>query len=96
VDREFTDTTLIETMPHKPTLVSERQPPLQQTSRDTWVNVFGEELRRLRPQMTSRLAWTLGLQAYAVDADPLMAARAYDASHEATKPRPLEPKKRSK
>jgi hypothetical protein len=87
---------LIDTMPRKPTPVAQKQPPLQQTSRDTWVNAFSEELRRLRPHMPSRLAWTLGLQAHADDADPLMAARAYDASHEPTTPRPLEPKKRSK
>ena len=44
--------------------------------RTDWVLVFCEELRRLRPLLTLRAAWTIALGAYAdgID-DPVVAAR---------------------
>ena len=46
-------------------------------SRDAWVLSFVNELRRLRPHLTERPAWTIALALYRADADPARAARTY-------------------
>jgi hypothetical protein len=75
-------------MPRKPAPPPGKQPPQRRTSRDTWVVAFSEELTRLRPHLPSRLAWTIGVQAYDGDLDARSAAREYHASHESGKVAP--------
>ena len=44
-----------------------------------WLDQFTEELQRLRPHVSLRLASTIGRAEYAPDADPKKAAAAYHA-----------------
>jgi hypothetical protein len=48
-------------------------------NRDDWLDQFSDELIKLRPHVSHRLARTLALQSYAADAHPRTAARDYDA-----------------
>jgi hypothetical protein len=48
-------------------------------TRDDWLDQFSDELIKLRPHVSHRLARTLALQAYAADAHPRTAAREYHA-----------------
>jgi hypothetical protein len=49
-------------------------------SLDGWLARFSDELRRLQPGISSKLAWSAGLQQYDPAADPTTAALRY---HEA-------------
>jgi hypothetical protein len=60
-------------------------------SLDGWLARFTDELRRLQPGISSKLAWAVGLRQYDQAADPAKAALRY---HEArtrypTKPPPI-------
>jgi hypothetical protein len=65
--------------------------------KEGWLFAFTDELRRLRPHLSFRFAWTVGLQHYEPDIDPVRAARAYHARQRKTEPPASVPtKKRSK
>ncbi|MCW5656203.1 MAG: hypothetical protein KIT60_00745 [Burkholderiaceae bacterium] len=55
-------------------------------TRDDWLDQFSDELIKLRPHVSHRLARTLALQAYAADAHPRTAARDYHARQSAAAP----------
>jgi hypothetical protein len=46
--------------------------------RDTWCDRFVDELKKLRPHVSKRLARTLALHQYKADDHPRDAARRYD------------------
>ncbi len=48
-------------------------------TRDDWLDQFSDELIKLRPHVSHKLARTLALQADAADAHPRSAARDYPA-----------------
>jgi len=48
-------------------------------TRDDWLDQFSDELIKLRPHVSHKLARTLALHAYAADAHPRTAAREYHA-----------------
>ena len=55
-------------------------------TRDDWLDQFTDELIKLRPHVSHRLARTLALQAYAADAHPRTAAREYHARQQPAAP----------
>jgi hypothetical protein len=70
------------------------RPAQPQTNRDAWLVAFSEELLRLRPHLSSRMTWSISLQAYRDGGEPKDAAREYHASHESGKVAPA--RKRTK
>jgi hypothetical protein len=48
-------------------------------TRDDWLDQFSDELIKLRPHVSHKLARTLALQAYSDSAHPRTAARDYHA-----------------
>lgn len=64
-------------------------------TRDEWIRQFEDELKKLRPHVGQRLAYTLALQKYDTKEHPRDLARQYDKSLKAASgPAPV--KKRSK
>jgi hypothetical protein len=55
-------------------------------TRDDWLDQFSDELIKLRPHVSHRLARTLALHAYAADAHPRTAAREYHARQQPATP----------
>ena len=54
-------------------------------TREEWVILFVERLRELRPYLSLKVVWAIGLVEYRADADPKKAAVAY---HRRTQPEP--------
>lgn len=52
-------------------------------TRDEWLSQFEDELKKLRPHVGDRLAWTLAAQVYHPDVHPRVAAREYDRRQKA-------------
>jgi hypothetical protein len=46
-------------------------------SHDMWLTQFSDELLQLRPSLSGKAAWAVGLQEYDERLDPAAAARAY-------------------
>src|SRR5262249_39790205 len=44
---------------------------------DAWVSGFSDHLIRLRPSLSSKVAWSIGLQHYDQDIEPEVAAQRY-------------------
>lgn len=63
-------------------------------TRDDWLNPFEDELKKLRPHLTSNIAGTIALQAYSEQGHPCVAARTYHAKLQPPKSAPA--KKRAK
>jgi len=55
-------------------------------TRDEWLDQFSDELIKLRPHVSHKLARTLALHAYAADAHPRTAARDYHARQQPAAP----------
>jgi hypothetical protein len=62
--------------------------------RDAWCDQFSDELKKLRPHVSDRLARTLALHQYDATAHPRVAAREYDARQRGTEPTPSKKRKR--
>jgi hypothetical protein len=56
--------------------------------KEGWLVAFADELRRLRPHLSLKFAWTVSLQHYQADIDPARAARAYHDHQRKTDPSP--------
>jgi NTP pyrophosphatase (non-canonical NTP hydrolase) len=63
-------------------------------TRDDWLSQFEDELKKLRPHVGDRLAWTLALSNYNPADHPRDKARQYDKAQRPPAPAPA--KKRSK
>lgn len=57
-------------------------------SRDEWLSQFTDELIKLRPHLSHKVAHTLALQAYSAQEHPRVAAREYHARQQPPKPAP--------
>jgi hypothetical protein len=55
-------------------------------TRDDWLDQFSDELIKLRPHVSHKLARTLALNAYAAEAHPRTAARDYHARQQPAPP----------
>ena len=55
-------------------------------TRDDWLDQFSDELIKLRPHVSHKLARTLALHAYASEAHPRTAAREYHARQQPAAP----------
>jgi hypothetical protein len=55
-------------------------------TRDDWLDQFSDELIKLRPHVSHKLARALALHAYAADAHPRTAAREYHARQQPAAP----------
>jgi hypothetical protein len=54
--------------------------------RDDWCSDFSDEIRKLRPHLPYKLAWTLALHHYDAKAHPREAARQYDKAQRGEPP----------
>jgi len=63
-------------------------------TRDEWLQQCEDELRKLRPHLSSKLAGTLALQLYSTQEHPRVAASEYHARQQPPAPAPA--KKRAK
>jgi hypothetical protein len=63
-------------------------------TRDEWLQQFEDELKKLRPHLTDKVAYTLALQAYDGKEHPRVAAREYHKRQQPPAPAPA--RKRAK
>jgi hypothetical protein len=63
--------------------------------RDEWCDQFSDELKKLRPHVGSKLAWTLALHQFDAKAHPRVAAREYHKRQEPGLPPKRASKRRS-
>jgi hypothetical protein len=69
-------------------------PPPPPSDIDSWLLAVVDELRRIRPHMSLRLANTIGRAEYLPDLDPKRAASAYQKRHEPSLPAQAASKRR--
>jgi hypothetical protein len=62
-------------------------------TRDEWLQQCEDELRKLRPHLSSKFATTIALQLYSEKEHPRVAAREYDARQ---RPKPATVAKKAK